>query len=72
MGVSRVSFGALGHVLGLSGASRFTEEGFQIHVGTLLGLACSLLAAKDGARTEAYGHPQPLRGLGRQIVHGLL
>ena len=53
---------------GLSGASRSTEEGSQIHVGTLLGLVCSLLGARDGVGTEADGLPQPPRGLGRRLA----
>ena len=44
--------GALGGFLGGSweffGASRWTKEGLQIRLGTLLGLVCSLLAAEDG------------------------
>ena len=57
---------------GLSGASRSTEEGFQIHVGSLLGLVCSLLAAKDGVGAEADGVPQPPRGFGRLMALGFL
>ena len=68
--------GAFGDIwgmsLGLSGASRSTEEGFQIHFGTLLGLVCSLLAAKDGVGAEADGLPQPPRGLGRRMALGFL
>ena len=36
---------------GLSRASKSTQEGFQIHPGTILGLGCSLLAVKDGLGT---------------------
>ena len=32
----------------LFGASRSTKEGLEIRLGTLFGLLCSLLAAKDG------------------------
>ena len=32
----------------LSGASRSTKEGSQIHLGTLVALVCSPLAAEDG------------------------
>ena len=75
-GFGSVSAGAfgdlLGMFLGLSGASRSTEEGFQIHFGIILGLVCSLLAAKDGVGTEAYGLPQPPRGLGRRMAFGFL
>ena len=43
--------GALGGLLGgsweLFGASRSTKEGLQIHLGTLVGLVCSPLAAED-------------------------
>ena len=63
------TFGDLwGMSWGLSGASRSTEEGFQIHFGTLLGLVCSLLAARDGVGTEADGLPQPPKGLGRRLA----
>ena len=66
-------FGDLwGMFWGLSGDSRSTEEGFQIHVGTLLGLVCSLLAAKNGLGAEADGLPQPPRGLGRRMALGFL
>ena len=48
----------------LFAASRSTKEGFQIHLGTLLGPVCVLLAAEDGlasvvglslARSELLG-----------------
>ena len=46
------AFGELwGIPWGLSKGSKSTQEGFQIHLGTILGLVCSLLAAKDGAGT---------------------
>ena len=38
-------WGALG---GLFGASRSTKDGLQIHLGTLVALVCSPLAAEDG------------------------
>ena len=49
-------WGSLGLVVGvmggrsweLFGASRSTNEGLQIRLGTLLGFVCSLLAAEDG------------------------
>ena len=52
-------FGALAGVFwelwgiswGLSRASKPNQEGFQIHLGTILGLVCSLLAVKDGLGT---------------------
>ena len=43
--------GPLGHVLGALWGSRSTREGFQIHLGTVLGLVCSLFAAKYGLGT---------------------
>ena len=36
---------------GLSRASKSNQEGFQIHLGIILGLVCSLLAVKDGLGT---------------------
>ena len=56
--------GLLGGSWGLLGASRSTNEGLQIRLGTLLGLVCLLLAAEDGlgsvvglslARSEPLG-----------------
>ena len=47
-GSLRVFFGALGRLLGDLRTSRSTKEGRQIHLGTLLGLVCSPLAAGDG------------------------
>ena len=38
----------LGMYWGLSAAPKSTLESFQIHLGTLVALVCSLLAAKDG------------------------
>ena len=39
--------GALGGLLGALEASRSTKKGLQIHLGTLVGLVCSPLAAED-------------------------
>ena len=52
LGLSRGPFGSSGACLeGLSRASKSTQESFQIHLGILLGLACSPLDAKDGLGT---------------------
>ena len=71
VGAPTGAFGDLrGMSWGLSGASRSTDKGFQNHFGTLLGLVCSLLAAKDGVGSEADGLRQPPRGLGRRMALG--
>ena len=52
----------------LFGASRSTKEGFQIRLGTLLGLVCSLLAAEPGLgrvlgpSLARFGAPEGLLG----------
>ena len=57
---------------GFFGASGSTTENGESPLGTLLGLVCSLLAAKDGVGTEADGLPQPPTGLGRRMALGFL
>ena len=61
--------GLLGGSWGLLGASRSTNEGLQIRLGTLLGLVCLLLAAEDclgkvlGPHLARFGCSQgPLKG----------
>ena len=60
--------GLLGGSWGLLGASRSTNEGLQIRLGTLLGLVCLLLAAEDclgkvlGPHLARFGAPEGLLG----------
>ena len=48
LGSPGLFLGALRRLLGALRASRSTKKGLQIHLGTLLGLVCSPLAAEDG------------------------